>query len=50
MTRKEKIHAIHVAYSKIENVCEDTEEKYWAYELLRNALVELQKWFEEFEI
>ena len=50
MTRKEKIHAIHVAYSKIKNVFEDTDEELWAYEFLGSALVELQKWFEEFEI
>ena len=50
MTEKEKIYAIHVAYSKIENVLEDTDEELWAHEFLGNALVELQKWFEEFEI
>ena len=50
MTRSEKIHAIHVAYSKVENVLEDTDEELWAYEFLAGALVELQKWFEEFEI
>ena len=50
MTDSEKIHDIQVARNLIQNVVEDTDEDLWAYEQLRNALVELNQWFEESEI
>lgn len=50
MTDSEKIHDIQVARNLIQTVVEDTDEDLWAYEQLKNALVELNQWFEESEI
>lgn len=50
MTDREKVHDIHVAYSLINTILEDTDEDMWAYEFLEEALVALDKWFEEGDI
>jgi hypothetical protein len=47
MDRLDKGHKINVAYDLIKRVAEDTNEELWAYEWLSDALVALEKWFEE---
>ena len=50
MTEKEKAQKIAVAYNAIETVHQDTDEDLWAFEWLSNALMELEKWYEEIEV
>ena len=50
MTDREKVHDIHVAYSLINTILEDTDEDLVAYEFLSEALINLFNWFEEVEI
>jgi len=49
MDRLDKGHKIGVAYDLIKRVFDDTDEELWAYEWLGDALVALDKWFEESE-
>lgn len=50
MCKDDKRHKINVAYNLIKTVMEDTDEELWAYKELADALVELDDWFEEWEI
>lgn len=50
MTEREKAQKIAVAYNAIETVLQDTDEYLWAFEWLSNAIMELQKWYEEIEV
>lgn len=49
MDRLDKGHKIGVAYDLIKRVMEDTDEELWAYYWLKDALYDLDKWFEESE-
>lgn len=49
MIDSEKVHDILVARDLIRTVLEDTDEDLWAYEYLTDALLGLEKWFEEAE-
>lgn len=49
MDKLDKTHKINVAYNLIKTVMEDTDEELWAYEWLGDALVALNKWFEEWD-
>lgn len=47
MDRLDKTHKVNVAYDLVKRVAEDTDDDLWAYEWLSDALVALEKWFEE---
>ena len=49
MNEADKRHKISVAYDLIEKVLSDTDEERWAYYWLKDALYDLDKWFEEDE-
>lgn len=49
MDKLDKKHKISVAYDLIRKVMEDTNEEQWSYLFLEDALIELDRWFEEGE-
>ena len=50
MTSKEKYQKIAVAYNAINTVREDTDDELWACEWLEDAIIALDKWYEEEDV